>query len=263
MEVGALVRHAAMTAIMPRFGQLRACDVEEKTPGEVVTIADHEAEEILTEGLKKILPDVRVIGEEACELEASLMQGLDKGLVWIVDPLDGTANFAAGRPPFAMMVALLQDGETIGSWILDPLADRLAVAERGSGAWINGTRLHTSSAMIDLDQLCGIVSTAFIPAPELGVVDRLRAAVRQIYPTARCAGHEYPLVASGARHFNLYWRTLVWDHAPGALLLTEAGGSVTHLDGAPYHPARPRTGLLLAHNPLISNALLTSIAHHD
>ena len=77
-----------------------------------------------------------------------------------------------------------------------------------------------------------------------------------MHPTARCAGHEYPLVATGARHFALYWRTLVWDHAPGALLLTEVGGSVTHLDGAPYQPTRSRTGLLLAHNPLISKALL-------
>jgi fructose-1,6-bisphosphatase/inositol monophosphatase family enzyme len=91
------------------------------------------------------------------------------------------------------------------------------------------------------------------------LIDRLRAAVGELLPTQRCAGHEYPLVASGARQFALYWRTLAWDHAPGALVLSEAGGTVTHLDGTAYRPAHPRQGLLLSGNAHIAKTLLKTL----
>jgi fructose-1,6-bisphosphatase/inositol monophosphatase family enzyme len=259
-EVGELLRAAAATAVMPRFAHLQPCKAEMKAENEPVTIADREAEALIGRSLRSLLPNSRVIGEEACSAEPWLLNTIGDGTVWIVDPIDGTANFAAGRPPFAMMVALLQDGETIGSWILDPLSDRLAVAEKGGGSWIDGQRVRTSSEPSDLPSLEGIISGAFIPPDHLGLADKLGQAVRMVHPTSRCAGHEYPLVATGTRHFALYWRTLVWDHAPGALLLTEAGGSVTHLDGVPYRPTIPMTGLLLAHNPLIARALL-AVAH--
>lgn len=254
--VGEVLRAAAEVAVIPRFAALRPSETEMKAPDEPVTIADREAEAIIGRSLQMLLPEARIVGEEACASEPSLIDNLGQGTVWIVDPIDGTANFAAGRPPFAMMVALLRNGETIGSWILDPLTDRLAVAELGSGAWIDGRRHRTSAALSDLKSLSGIVSEAFLPAERHKLVDGIREAAGEVVPTARCAGHEYPLVATGGRHFALYWRTLAWDHAPGALFLTEAGGTVTHLDGAPYRPAMPRPGLLLAHNGLISNALL-------
>ncbi len=181
--------------------------------------------------LHMLMPNARIVGEEACAVEPSLLDNLAEGAVWIIDPIDGTANFAAGRPPFAMMVALLLNGETVGSWILDPLSDRLCVAERGGGAWTDDRRIHTTASFAGLDSLCGIVSRSFVPADGHALIDRLGKTIGEVKPTARCAGHEYPLVATGARHFTLYWRTLVWDHAPGALLLTEAGGAVLHLDG--------------------------------
>ena len=261
--VADVLRMAAATVVMPRFAALQPGDIEMKSVNEPVTIADREAEAIIGRALLSLVPHARIVGEEACAADPALVEHLGEGTVWIIDPIDGTANFAAGRAPFAMMVALLSNGETIGSWILDPLSDRLAVAERGSGAWIDGQRIHASASPLNLESLCGIVSEAFLPAEQRGLIDHLRESVGNVYPTARCAGHEYPLVASGGRHFTLYWRTLVWDHAPGALLLTEAGGSVTHLDGALYRPAYPRSGLLLAHNPLISKALLSLIGRRD
>jgi fructose-1,6-bisphosphatase/inositol monophosphatase family enzyme len=255
-DVGEMLRAIAATVVMPRFAFLQAGEIELKAANEPVTVADREAEAAIGYSLRSIHPSARIIGEEACHADPSLLRNLGDGLVWIIDPIDGTANFAAGRPPFAMMVALLQDGETIGSWILDPLSGRLAVAEKGGGAWIDGQRVQTSSDPADLGTLEGIVSGAFIPPNLLGLPDKLCQAVSLVHPTARCAGHEYPLVATGSRHFALYWRTLVWDHAPGALLLTEAGGSVTYLDGAPYRPPHSVTGLLIAHNPLIAQAIL-------
>jgi fructose-1,6-bisphosphatase/inositol monophosphatase family enzyme len=248
---------------MPRFTALGPGDIVMKGANDPVTIADREAEAMIGRELRLLLPHARIVGEEACSANPALLEKLGEGTVWIVDPIDGTANFAAGRPPFAMMVALLEQGELVGSWILDPLSDRLAVAERGGGAWMDGKRLTASAAPTALEGLSGIVSEAFVPAGERHVIERLRAAAGSVQQTARCAGHEYPLVAAGERHFILYWRTLVWDHAPGALLLTEAGGSATYFDGSPYDPCRSQTGLLLAHNPFISRALLDFIAQQS
>jgi len=248
---------------MPRFAALRPGEIEMKAVDDPVTIADREAELMIGASLRSLLSHARVVGEEACAADPSLMAGLDEGAVWIIDPIDGTANFAAGRPPFAMMVALLLSGETVGSWILDPLSDRLCVAQRGGGAWIDGQRIRTTDTHADLGDLCGIVSQSFVPAGGRTVIDQLSKAIGEVVPTARCAGHEYPLVATGVRHFALYWRTLIWDHAPGALLLTEAGGVAMHLDSSDYRPARQRTGLLLAHNRKIAEAVIGLIEDKD
>ena len=255
-RVGEILRSTATAAVMPRFAALEPGDIVMKAANDPVTIADREAEAMIGRALQLLLPHARIIGEEACAASPALLNDIGDGTVWIVDPIDGTANFAAGRAPFAMMVALLERGEVIGSWILDPLGDRLAVAQRGGGAWLEGERLGTGPSPCRLGELSGIVSEAFLPPAKQGIVDRIRAAVGSTEPTARCAGHEYPLVATGARHFALYWRTLVWDHAPGALLLTEAGGTVMHLDGTPYHPSRSKTGLLLAHDASISRTII-------
>lgn len=258
-SVSDLLREVAAAVVMPRFAALQPGETEMKAAGEPVTIADREAEAMIGRALELLLPQARIVGEEACGAAPQLLDDLDQGMVWIIDPIDGTANFTAGRSPFAMMVALLRDGEIIASWILDPLHDRLATAVKGGGAWIDGQRVRTSTSFTDLSSLCGIVSEAFLPAERRGLIAAVRASVGSVAATARCAGHEYPLVATGERDFAIYWRTLVWDHAPGALLLTEAGGAVTHLDGAAYQPARPRPGLLLARNCLISKALLAAM----
>jgi len=144
----------------------------------------------------------------------------------------------------------------VGSWIYDPLGDRLAVAELGGGAWIEGKRICAKPSFPEPSQWHGIVSSAFLPEAQEGVVHALSAAVGRTDPTARCAGHEYPLVATGERDFALYWRTLVWDHAPGALLVSEAGGCVVHLDGARYDPVAPRSGLFVTHDTSVAETLV-------
>src|SRR4051794_10278381 len=107
---GALMAGAAGRAILPRFCALAQHEIEGKSPGELVTVADREAEALLAAGLAPLLPGSRVIGEEACSADPRLIDALGEGIVWLVDPLDGTGNFAAGRPEFAVMVALLRDG---------------------------------------------------------------------------------------------------------------------------------------------------------
>src|SRR4051812_38447826 len=112
--VGALVREAADVAIRPRFRRLADADVRFKSPGDLVTVADYESEKLLTAGLTALLPGSSVLGEEAAADDPRLLaRAAAAGDVWVVDPLDGTKNFAAGHGPFAVMVALLRGGVAV------------------------------------------------------------------------------------------------------------------------------------------------------
>lgn len=250
-SIAAVLRQAATEAVMPRFRDLAAFEIEEKSPGDLVTVADREAERIIARGLAAVRPDARFVGEEACAHDPSLLHDLGRGAVWIVDPIDGTGNYAAGRRPFALMAALVEEGETIASCILDPVEDRLAAAERGAGAWLNGVRISPAAGSPGLPLLRGIVSDFSRPPAIEPRVAVLAERVGEAVPTRRCAGDEYPLVATGIQHFALYWRTLVWDHAPGALFLQEAGGVAARLDGNRYRAADPSGAILLAQTQAI------------
>ena len=250
----------ADTVVLPRFRSLGAGEVVEKSAGELVTVADQEAEVAIGRGLDQLLPSARLIGEEACARNPRLLDDLGEGLVWLIDPIDGTGNFAAGRAPFALMVALLADGITRQSWILDPLSGVLSYAGLGSGAFRNGMQVAAGAERPAERDMVGILSEAFLPPERRGLGDSLRARIGSVLPTQRCAGHEYPLVAVGERNFAIYWRTLPWDHAAGALFLAQAGGRVLHFDGAPYVPGVQREGLLLARNAALADLLLEVVA---
>jgi fructose-1,6-bisphosphatase/inositol monophosphatase family enzyme len=247
-DVAAIMRSAAAEAVLPRFQNLLRGQVEEKTPGEVVTIADREAELIIAPRLIALLRGSRVVGEEAAADTPEVMNGLDEGDVWLVDPLDGTANFVAGRPKFSVMVALLRQGRTVAAWILDPVSGRLAVACSGEGAYIDGRRVRVSATPLRPESCRGSVLTRFLPEPLREQVTANASRFGAILPGAGCAGVDYPAVASGVQNFVLFWRLLPWDHAPGALFVREAGGCVAHLDGTGYNPADQQPGLLVAQN---------------
>lgn len=244
-EVPALLAQAAAELIAPRFRALHAGDIEEKAPGELVTIVDREVEARLSPLLAALIRGSRVIGEEACATQPSLIAGLDHGHVWLLDPLDGTGNFIAGRPEVATLVALLQGGETVASWMLDPLDGTLHTAYRGEGAWCDGRRVRAGAVASDRP-LRGIVKTRFLPP---GLKERVVARCSRLedqQPGTNCTAVDYPAMTGGESHFALYWRTLPWDHAPGVLYLTEAGGHVARLDGAPFRAHEKRPGLLAA-----------------
>ncbi|MGI5211878.1 inositol monophosphatase family protein [Plantactinospora sp. CA-290183] len=246
------MRRVAETAILPVFRKLGESDVLEKAPGEVVTVADREAEKILESELRRLLPGSQVVGEEGVAADPGVLDRLaDSRPVWIVDPLDGTANFAAGREPFAVMVALRRAGVTEASWILDPVADSLAVARAGAGARIGGEAVRATPEAVPLEALRGVLGTRFLP-PELR--ERMRhgvARIGEVLSGQHCAGREYPDIVLGRQQFALFWRTLPWDHVPGALLVQEAGGVARRLDGGPYDPCDGRKGLLVAANERI------------
>ncbi len=230
--VEALLRDVSTSIIMPRFRHLATGEIEEKTPGEVVTVADRQAEVALAAGLSGLLPAARVIGEEACSSNPSLLKALDSGLLWIVDPLDGTANFAAGREPFGTIIALARDGVTVGAWLFDPVSGRSCRAARGAGAWIDGIRVHVPGG--STGRPIAALATQFMrPEPRTAMLAKA-ANEFDVVPIPRCAAEHYPRLALGQNHVALFQRTLPWDHAAGALFLIEAGGSVARWDGTPY-----------------------------
>ncbi|MET0426350.1 MAG: inositol monophosphatase [Actinoplanes sp.] len=248
-QVADLIREVAATEVLPRFRHLSTEDVQQKAPGDLVTIADKESERALTRGLTALLPGSTVVGEEATAADPSILSRVgDAGAVWIVDPVDGTNNFAAGKTPFALMVALVRDGSPVAAWILDPVGDHLTVAESGAGAYRDGEPIKTRTDDPGAAALRGVVAGHYLP-PELREVTSANApSLGQVTNGRHCAGYEYPAVALDEQQFALFWRILPWDHVPGSLIVSEAGGTVQHLDGSPYRPTDSERGLLVAAN---------------
>lgn len=239
-----------MAEILPRFQKLAAGDISEKQPGQLVTIADIESERILTDELARLLPGSVVVGEEGVAAEPARLDLLGgEAPVWVVDPVDGTQNFADGRPIFATMVALLIDKRAAASWIYEPVADRMARSELGSGAYIDSERLHVA-APVPLDRMRGRLSGR--------TAKKLDGKVRAIF-NERCAAYEYLAVARGAAHFAVFRRLNPWDHAPGELMVREAGGYSRRLDGSPYAPSEIDASLILAPDAESWQALRTLI----
>lgn len=240
----------AREAIMPVYRR-REATPEEIEPGEWVTVADIAAESMLTPLLLDLLPNSRVVGEEAAHANHALLDGLgERGAVWLLDPLDGTANFAAGRSPFRVMVALLSDGEAVASWILDPISGDLATAMLGNGAYVNAERITVIQDGPKLGEMRGAILRRFLPPDVVERVSRGEIHLSETIAGSGCAGADYVDLARGLLDFVLYWRTLPWDHVPGVLFLNEAGGSAFRIDGSRYiaeDHARP--GLLAAANP--------------
>lgn len=248
-SVSNLLREAAEACVMPVFGK-REANPEEKSPGEWVTEADKAGEAFLEPALRSLIPGSLVVGEEAASADPSILDRLaSDGDVWLLDPLDGTSNFASGLSPFAIMVALIRDGTTMASWMLDPVANQLSISEKGSGSWINGERITVNGASPELNNISGSVLRRFLPQELAEQVTAVEGRFADISTGSKCAGFDYPAIARGSMDFALYWRTLPWDHAPGVLFVQEAGGQATRLDGSEYNVAdHARSGLLVARN---------------
>ncbi len=251
--VAELLRETAAEDILPHYRSLQASEIEEKSPGDLVTVADQAAERRIAERLPKLLAGSTVVGEEMVHADESVLNRLDGDApVWVVDPLDGTGNFAAGEPTFAVMVSLILAGETQAGWIYDPQPDsegeRMAIAEKGGGCRVNGEALTISPAPRDPSNMRGGLATKFLPDDLRGIVEGAAGQFERTW-TTMCAGHEYFALLSGEKHFKLFYRTLPWDHAAGGLIYTEAGGYIRRLDGSHYRPTDGRKGMLSATDP--------------
>ncbi|MDZ3833300.1 MAG: inositol monophosphatase family protein [Sphingopyxis sp.] len=245
-RVSQLMREVAGHVIMPRFRMLAPGETIEKSPGEVVTIADREAEERLHDGLSALGLGARIVGEEAAAHTPALLDHIGEGPLWLIDPLDGTANFAAGRAPFGMMIALVEDGMPVGAWILDPLSGRLHHAERGKGATCDGTAIPPRVSR--RSPIRAAIGSHFMTEGQRMQLHHVASRHLDVRPVPRCAAESYARLLSGQDDAALFQRILPWDHAAGALLITESGGVVTHWDGSPYRIGGPGRGILAASN---------------
>ena len=260
--VEAIMREASERAILPRYQSLSAGEIDAKAPDDLVTVADKESEALLTDHLSWLLPQARVVGEEAVFAEPSILEQLKDGLCWIVDPLDGTNNFAGGNPPFGILVALTDGGETLGGWILDCLTGRFCHAAKGAGAWIDGQRVIAMPSG-EAPPIAGI-SLLFLDQARR---ERMREQIAPHYRLVdipRCAAEQYPRLVLGANDVSLFERTLPWDHAAGALFLNEAGGHCARPDGSPYRVDEwERTGLIGASSRKLFDDLAERLAALD
>lgn len=244
-KVTAIIREAAEIDVLPRFRQLEHHEIMEKKAGDLVTIADIEAEHRMGRALAALVPGSRVVGEEAASHEPALIETLQgEGPAWLIDPVDGTSNFAAGNPRFGIIVCYLVDGVARAGWIHDPVSNATATAVVGEGAWFEGKRL-SSAPPVPFERMNGMINQSFFP-PEQREAIKVRARRFADLRTYRCAAHDYLSLARGEKHFSLYRRLWPWDHAAGVLILSEAGGYTARLDGLPYRSYDRVEGLLSA-----------------
>jgi fructose-1,6-bisphosphatase/inositol monophosphatase family enzyme len=249
--VGRLLKQVAVEELNPRFRALQAHEIHVKStdiePNDVVTEADLAVERRLTPELAGMLPGSVVVGEEAVAADPRLVEKLSaEHPVWLVDPLDGTRNFAEGRETFGSMVALAVRGETVASWIYLPREDALFVAERGAGAFVDGRRLTTSPPAEDAPLVGCLYGRKSMPSGEF---DRIKARIGgrvRLGSPRGSAAIEYVMLVRGRRDFLIYHRLNPWDHAPGTLLAIEAGGAARHADATDYRPTNHWRTLLIA-----------------
>ena len=247
--IAGLMRHAAKQEILPRFRALDDSDVAEKTEAsDLVTIADTGAERVIKAGIAEILPEALFIGEEGVAADPALLTNLkDADVAVVVDPIDGTFNFAHGISAFGVMAAVVVNGETVAGLIYDPMGDDFMIAEKGGGAWLKradgSSRKMSVAAPVPLEQMLGTASIAFMPKDSRAGLLANTAKVRYA-ASYRCAAVEYRAFAGGGLHFFTYFKLMPWDHLAGVLIGQEAGGHIARYDGSPYLPKHLDGGLL-------------------
>ena len=221
--------HKAGRALKRDFGEVEHLQVSLKGPANFVSAADHRAEEILCAELSAARPGYGFLGEEGGRRE-----GTDRTHTWIVDPLDGTSNFLHGIPHFAISIGLEREGEIVAGLVYNPIDDELFTAERGKGAFLNDRRLRVAARqrLADAVIACGL---PHLGRGDLALNNRELAAVQpKVAGLRRFGAAALDLAWVAAGRFDGFWERGLspWDVAAGSILVREAGGFVTDLDGA-------------------------------
>ena len=229
------LRTVADEEVLPRFRHLARSEVHEKSPGELVTVADRAAEAALGTVLAHIVPGSVVVGEESVSRDPDVLEALGgSDPVWIIDPIDGTEAYVNGSPRFTMLVALADRGRLLASWTYAPALDILATAVDGEGALVDGTRVGVRPAGPDLRDLDVVT-----PQPRWWT-DSTRVQINELCGSAVAlsffdtSGLEYVRLAGGRRAVMIVTWEHVWDHAAGLLLHAEAGGVNLGADGRAF-----------------------------
>ncbi|MBK8175572.1 MAG: inositol monophosphatase [Rhodospirillales bacterium] len=218
----------AAKGLIRDFGELEQLQVSKKGPADFVSKADHRAEGVLRTELHKARPTYGMLMEES-----GSYAGTDTSNRWIVDPLDGTTNFLHGIPHFSISIALERDGEPFAGVVYSPIVDEMFVAERGSGAFLNGRRLRVSGRR-RLDESVFATGIPFKGQPDHALfLSQLRAVMEVVAGVRRYGSAALDLAYVAAGRFDGYWENGLnpWDIAAGIVLIREAGGFVTDLAG--------------------------------
>lgn len=245
------VRGVAAREILPRFRALGDDDIDTKSSSDdLVTVADTAAEAAISAAARDILPDITVIGEEAVARGATsldLIAGNRRCL--IVDPIDGTWNYANGIATFAVLLALTEDGRTTWGCIYDPVRDDWTVARPGQGARFETARGQSRRVRVKpappLAEAFGLIALYLYHGEERETLARGMMVLRRTQ-SLRCSAHEYRLLSDGGADLALNGMLNPWDHAAGALIYREAGGVARLLGGADYAPTMTAGRLLCA-----------------
>ena len=253
-QIADLLRECAADIVMPLYKKgIEEADIFEKTSAfDIATTADRDVEE----RLKVVLPDLYkgsiVVGEESVHDHPETLDILnqDDGVIWVVDPVDGTANFAKGGRHFALMMACVVNGQTQFGWIYDVIGNEMTIAERGQGAYRGRRQLATRQLGKPLENLVGYVSMRHLPRKPLDVRALIKEEAGAVAKTKTlgCAAHEYLNIADNNVDFSLYTHMKPWDHLAGALILRESGGVLRKWDGSEYTPKDRNGGLIAATN---------------
>ncbi|WP_136161339.1 inositol monophosphatase family protein [Sphingomonas flavalba] len=245
---------AAGDGLMRDFAAIDRLDVRHKNgPADPFSEADLRAEETVRSMLEKAAPDYGFLGEEG-----GLREGRDKRHVWIVDPLDGTANFLIGLPIFAVNIALARDGEVIAGVTHVPAQNETFRAEAGGGAWLNDQRIQVSrrSEMVKAILSVGI-PFAGKPRHRQFVTEMERLTPR-VAGIRRLGAGAVDMAYVACGRFDAYWEQSVsaWDMAAGVVIVREAGGVVTNTSGGALDLSG---GTVLATTPQIQAELLDAL----
>jgi fructose-1,6-bisphosphatase/inositol monophosphatase family enzyme len=248
------IKEVAEAHILPYFCNLKAEHIAYKIGDDPVTIADKEAESALSKRLLELLPGSNVVGEEAFAGDSTILSRFsDESPVWIIDPVDGTRNFARGNPEFGVIVALAKQNQILMGWIYDPTSGDMITAERGSGAWFKGEKLKVLPPVPVGDMTINASPLIVEPYRKSRYYNELKPVFDAM--TAGC--HEYPRLVLQQPHFGkkdplaLHARatrihTNPWDEAAGVLIHGEAGGYGARWNGGAYSLNILDQGLLLA-----------------
>lgn len=249
-EIESLLREVAAAELLPRFNRV-GHDV--KADGSLLTEADLAVDRALHEALTARWPEIGFLSEEMPKAEQEALLAETGRPLWVLDPVDGTSNFVAGIPYFAISLALVADGRPVLGVTLDPVRDECFSAALGQGAFLNGEPLRCRAPDIDLEHAVALVDFKRLAPP---LKTRLMAA--SPFGSQRNFGScalEWCWIAAGRGHVYLHGGMKLWDIAPGSLILGEAGGLSSTLDGETvFVPRMEARSVIMAPAPALFDA---------